>query len=139
MGRHLAHLSPDFTVVQVHQFVGMGACAFHFHGSICKLGTHDQPEVQVVRAAPPAIAWLRDLSRNGPTRAQTQISSGACPCDGVANGGGRKGVDKRRLSGSWPMTPQTTNIQQAENKTTGTGLCIWTADIENIQRWMRNP
>lgn len=84
----------------MHQFVGVGARALHLHGRVGELGAHDQTVVQVVSAAAPAIAGLRDLGRNRAARAQPQISGGARPRDGVADGRCGQGVDERRLSGS---------------------------------------
>lgn len=101
---HIAHLSADLAVVQVHQFVGMRAWALHLHGSIRELGAHDQTIVQVVGAAAPAISRLWDLGRDRTAWAQTQISRRACPCYGVADGCSGEGVDK----GSLPRSCQNT-------------------------------
>lgn len=91
------YLSANFTVVEVHQFVGMGAGALHLHGSIREFGAHNQTVVQVVTTAAPAISRLWNLRRDGTTRAKPQISSGARPRYGVADGSRRQGVDERSL------------------------------------------
>ena len=96
-----SHLSADLTVVEVHQFISVGARLLHLHGRVGELGAHDQTVVQVVRAAPPAVARLGDLPRDGAAGAQPQVARGARPRDGVADGRGRQGVDKRRLPRAW--------------------------------------
>ena len=82
----------------MHQLVSVRARALHLHGSVRELGAHDQAVVQVVSAAAPAIAGLQDLRGNRTARAQPQISGGARPSYGVADGRCRQGVDERGLS-----------------------------------------
>ena len=87
--------------MQVHQFISVGARLLHLHGRVRELGAHDQAVVQVVRTAPPAVPRLRDLPGDGAAGAQAQVPRGARPRDGVADGRGRQGVDKRQLPRSW--------------------------------------
>lgn len=92
------YLSSHFTVVQVHQLVGVRARLLHLHGGIRELGAHEQAVVQVVGAAPPAVARLGDFTRDGAAGAHAQVSRRAGPGDGVADGGRRQGVHKSSLS-----------------------------------------
>lgn len=88
------YLSPHFTVVQMHQLVGVGACLLHLHGGVRELGAHDQAIVQVVCTSAPAVARLRDLPGDGAARTQAQVPRRARLRYGVADGRRRQGIHK---------------------------------------------
>lgn len=60
--------------------------------------------MQVVGTAAPAVPRLQDLGGDRGTGAEAQVSGGAGPRDGVADGRRRQSVDERSLSGPWNDT-----------------------------------